>query len=63
MHDVPAVVKAGQALARVRDKFGQISFVDAPTAAIEAARADVFLAAGCQQYIEQPLADRLRGLL
>jgi len=62
VHDVPAVVKAGQALARVRDKFGQISFVDAPTAAIEAARADVFLAAGCQQYIEQPLADRLRGL-
>jgi putative methyltransferase (TIGR04325 family) len=62
VHDVPAVMEAGQALARERDSFGQIAFVDEPSAAAEAARADVFFTSGCQQYLEQPLAERLRSL-
>lgn len=62
VHDVPAVVAAGRELARTRDTQGRISFVDSAAAATEAAQAEVFFTSGCQQYLEQSLADRLRAL-
>ena len=59
IHDVPAVMERGAALARNRDDLGKLQFVDDFS---EAARADIFLAMGVLQYLPQTLADRLQDL-
>lgn len=59
VHDVPAVMERGRALASNVDSLGQLLF--APDFA-QAAEADVFLAMGVLQYLPQTLAERLRSL-
>jgi putative methyltransferase (TIGR04325 family) len=56
--DVPAVVVAGQALARERGA-NTVSFTDQVE---DASGADIFLAAGSLQYIEEPLIEMLKRL-
>jgi putative methyltransferase (TIGR04325 family) len=59
VHDVPAVMAAGRALARERDTWKQLSFVeDAGTAA----DADVLFTSGCIQYLDETLGERVAGL-
>lgn len=57
--DVPAVMDSGRREALQRDPAGRLHFSDAPQAASEA---DVFFTAGCLQYLEPTLADRLAAL-
>ncbi len=57
--DVPAVVEAGRALAATRPDSARLAF---STRFEDAARADVFFAAGSLQYIDEPLHERLARL-
>lgn len=59
VHDVPAVMAAGRALAQERDTWKQLSFVDDFGAAADA---DVLFTSGCVQYLEDTLAQRIAGL-
>ena len=59
VHDVPAVMAAGRALAQERDTWKQLSFVED---AASAADADVLFTSGCIQYLEQTLGERIAGL-
>ncbi|MEO7363223.1 MAG: TIGR04325 family methyltransferase [Gemmatimonadaceae bacterium] len=57
--DVPTVAKAGRELARSRDSRQSLGFVDSFDAA---ANVDVLFTAGCVQYLEQTLAEKLQTL-
>jgi putative methyltransferase (TIGR04325 family) len=57
--DTPAVAKAGREIAAKRDTRKALSFVDDMT---DAASADVLFTAGCLQYLEDSLAQRLSSL-
>lgn len=57
--DVPAVVAAGQYLARERDGLGRLRFTEPFD---EAQRADVLFSSGCFQYLQDTLAQRLATL-
>jgi putative methyltransferase (TIGR04325 family) len=59
VHDVPAVMEAGRSLARERDTWKQLDFVDAAEAAADA---DVLFTSGCIQYLEETLAERIAKL-
>lgn len=59
VHDVPAVMAAGRALAQERDTWKQLSFVDDFDAAADA---DVLFTSGCIQYLEDTLAQRIARL-
>lgn len=59
IHDVPAVMELGRALASNIDSLGKLRF--APDFS-EAAEADIFVAIGVLQYLPETLADRLRSL-
>jgi len=59
VHDVPAVMAAGRALAQERDTWGQLSFVEDFGAAADA---DVLFTSGCIQYLGQTLGERIAGL-
>jgi len=59
VHDVPAVMAAGRALAAERDTWKQLSFVEDAGAAADA---DVLFTSGCIQYLEQTLGERIAGL-
>jgi putative methyltransferase (TIGR04325 family) len=57
--DTPAVARAGRELATTRDALQALSFVDDMH---HAATADVVFTAGCLQYLEDTLAERLAAL-
>lgn len=57
--DVPAVVLAGQYLARERDEARRLKFTEQFD---EARRADVLFSSGCLQYLQETLAQRLAAL-
>lgn len=59
VHDVPAVMAAGRDMARERDTFGSLTFVDAFA---PAACADALFTSGCLQYLQSSLADMLAAL-
>jgi putative methyltransferase (TIGR04325 family) len=59
VHDVPAVMAAGRALAQERDSWKQLSFVDD---AGTAAEADVLFTSGCIQYLDETLGERIAAL-
>lgn len=59
VHDVPAVMAAGRELAKVRDSWHQIDFVDDLSSA---ANSDIYFTSGCIQYLEDTLAQRLGAL-
>jgi putative methyltransferase (TIGR04325 family) len=62
VHDVPAVMEAGRALARERDAWNELGFVDAAGAADAAAGSDVLFTSGCIQYLEETVAERIGKL-
>lgn len=57
--DVPAVVSAGQYLARERDKLGALQFTERFE---EADGADLLFTSGCLQYLPETLGERLATL-
>jgi putative methyltransferase (TIGR04325 family) len=59
VHDVPAVMASGRALAQARDTWRRLGFVDDFDVA---SGADVLFTSGCIQYLEQPLAQRIATL-
>jgi putative methyltransferase (TIGR04325 family) len=59
VHDVPAVMASGRALATERDTWKQLDFVEDFDAAADA---DVLFTSGCIQYLEQTLAQRIEAL-
>jgi putative methyltransferase (TIGR04325 family) len=59
VHDVPAVMVAGREEALSRDPARRLSFADDFESAADA---DLLFTAGCLQYLEQTLAQRLAGL-
>ena len=59
VHDVPAVMAAGRALAQERDAWHELDFVDDPASATDS---DIYFTSGCIQYLEDTLAERLGRL-
>jgi putative methyltransferase (TIGR04325 family) len=59
VHDVPSVMAAGRAEAAFRDPSGRLRFEDDFASA---AQADVLFTAGCLQYLESTLAEKIGGL-
>ncbi|MFL6625705.1 MAG: methyltransferase, TIGR04325 family [Vitreoscilla sp.] len=59
VHDVPAVMAAGRALAAERDTWKQLSFVEDAGAAADA---DVLFTSGCIQYLDETLGERIAKL-
>jgi putative methyltransferase (TIGR04325 family) len=59
VHDVPAVLAAGRTLARERDVRRSLHFADSFD---EASGSDVLFTAGCVQYLETTLAEKLAAL-
>jgi putative methyltransferase (TIGR04325 family) len=59
VHDVPAVMAAGRAIAQERQVTNRLSFAESFEAA---AHADMLFTAGCLQYLEQTLAEKIAGL-
>jgi putative methyltransferase (TIGR04325 family) len=57
--DTPAVARAGRAIALTRDLQRALTFVDDMA---DAASADVLFTAGCLQYLEDTLAQRITAL-
>lgn len=57
--DLPAIVKAGREEARKLDPSGRLGFTDDFSGAAEA---DVLFTAGCVQFIEPKLSDKVAGL-
>jgi putative methyltransferase (TIGR04325 family) len=57
--DVPAVVRAGRALARERAPSGHLHFTEDFS---EAASADLLFTSGCLQYLPETLGERLAAL-
>lgn len=59
VHDVPAVMDSGRALAAQRDVHGRLTFAERFDAA---AQADLLFSSGCLQYLEASLAEKLATL-
>ena len=59
VHDVPAVMAAGRQEALQRDPSGRLTFSDDFDSAADA---DLLFTAGCLQYLEQTLAERIATL-
>ncbi len=59
VHDVPAVLAAGQQEALERDPARRLTFTDNFETAADA---DMLFTAGCLQYLEQTLAERIASL-
>jgi len=59
VHDVPAVMEAGRREALARDPAGRLSFVDCFESVADI---DLLFTAGCLQYLEDSLAQRIAAL-